>query len=130
VPDNVLQKPDALTAAEWTEMRKHSELGARVLAGANLDDISGWVLAHHECPDGSGYPAGLRDDEIPLEAKILAVADSFEAMTSDRVYRPGMPVDAAIDELRRHAGSQFDAAVVEALVATLGASHAESVLTA
>jgi diguanylate cyclase (GGDEF)-like protein/putative nucleotidyltransferase with HDIG domain len=130
VPDNILQKPAALSAAEWAEMRKHPELGARILAGANLDDISGWVLAHHERPDGSGYPAGLGDDEIALEAKILAVADSFEAMTSDRVYRPAMPVADAIEELRRHGGSQFDAAVVEALVATLGAPHAESVLTA
>jgi diguanylate cyclase (GGDEF)-like protein/putative nucleotidyltransferase with HDIG domain len=124
VPDNILQKPAALNDAEWTEMRKHSELGARILAGANLDDISGWVLAHHERPDGTGYPSGIGDDEIPLEAKILAVADSFEAMTSDRVYRPGMPVEAAIEELRRHAGSQFDPLVVEALIETLGAANA------
>ena len=113
VPDPVLQKAGPLNDEEWAEMRKHPELGARILAGANLDDISSWVLAHHERPDGGGYPAGLTDHEIPLEAKILAVADSFEAMTSDRVYRRAMPVEDACQELRRHVGTQFDTDVVE-----------------
>jgi diguanylate cyclase (GGDEF)-like protein/putative nucleotidyltransferase with HDIG domain len=119
VPDHVLQKPGALDEDEWAEMRKHPELGARILAGANLDDIAAWVLAHHERPDGMGYPAGLRGDEIPLEARILAVADAYEAMTSDRVYRPGMPPAAAIDELRRCAGRQFDERVVDAFLTVL-----------
>jgi diguanylate cyclase (GGDEF)-like protein/putative nucleotidyltransferase with HDIG domain len=119
VPDPVLRKEGPLSDAEWTEMRKHAELGARILAGANLDDISEWVLAHHERPDGTGYPAGLEADRIPIEAAILAVADSFEAMTSDRVYRRGVPVEAAVEELRRHAGTQFDPVVVDALVAGL-----------
>jgi diguanylate cyclase (GGDEF)-like protein/putative nucleotidyltransferase with HDIG domain len=119
VPDNVLQKSGPLDEAEWAEMRKHPELGARMLAGANLDDISGWVLAHHERPDGRGYPSGLTAREIPLEARILAAADAFEAMTGDRVYRAAMPVPDAIAELRRHAGTQFDPAVVEALIASL-----------
>jgi len=118
VPDPILRKPGPLDAAEWAEMRKHPELGARILAGANLDDISGWVLAHHERPDGRGYPSGLRGEEIPLEARILAVADSFEAMTSDRVYRAGRPLHEARAELRRHAGTQFDAEVVAAFLAT------------
>ena len=120
VPDPILRKPGALTDDEWAEMRKHPELGARILAGANLDDISEWVLAHHERPDGTGYPNGLHAEQIPLEAKILAVADAFEAMTSDRVYRRGMPVGDAIAELHRHAGTQFDPEVVDAFVATLG----------
>jgi diguanylate cyclase (GGDEF)-like protein/putative nucleotidyltransferase with HDIG domain len=118
VPDNVLQKSGPLDENEWAEMRKHPELGARMLAGANLDDISGWVLAHHERPDGRGYPAGLSGDEISLEARILAAADAFEAMTGDRVYRSAMPVADAIAELLAHAGTQFDPNVVEALIAS------------
>ncbi|MGZ4174458.1 MAG: HD-GYP domain-containing protein, partial [Solirubrobacteraceae bacterium] len=119
VPDHVLQKSGPLDEGEWAEMRKHPELGARMLAGANLDDISGWVLAHHERPDGRGYPLGLSGDEISLEARILAVADAFEAMTGQRVYRSAMPLGDAVAELRRHAGTQFDADVVEALIASL-----------
>ena len=116
VPDPILRKAGPLDAAEWPEMRKHPELGARILSGANLDDISAWVLAHHERPDGSGYPAGLRGDDIALEARILSVADAFEAMVSDRVYRPGIGLVAAIAELRKNAGTQFDADVVEAFL--------------
>jgi diguanylate cyclase (GGDEF)-like protein/putative nucleotidyltransferase with HDIG domain len=119
VQDSILRKPEALSDAEYAEMQRHAELGARILAGANLDDIAEWVLAHHERPDGRGYPRGLHDFDIPLEAKIVAVADSYEAMTSDRVYRMAIGHDAAQEELRRCAGSQFDADVVEALVAAL-----------
>ncbi|HEX8207285.1 MAG TPA: diguanylate cyclase [Solirubrobacteraceae bacterium] len=119
VPDHVLGKPGALSESEWAEMKKHPELGARILSGANLDDISTWVLAHHERPDGRGYPYGLAGDAIPLEARVLAVADSYEAMTSDRVYRAGMPREEAVAELERCAGSQFDADVVRAFVGTL-----------
>ena len=122
VADSILRKPGPLTGDEYEEMKKHSELGARILAGANLEDISAWVWAHHERPDGLGYPQGLMDSEIPLEAKILAVADSYEAMTSDRVYRMAMPADEAAAELRACAGTQFDPAVVDALLVTL---HAE-----
>jgi len=119
VPDPILRKAGPLNAKEWDEMRKHPELGARILAGANLDDISGWVLAHHERPDGRGYPAGLAAHDIPLEARILSVADAFEAMTSDRVYRRAIPVSEAIEELRRHAGTQFDVRIVELFLACL-----------
>jgi diguanylate cyclase (GGDEF)-like protein/putative nucleotidyltransferase with HDIG domain len=120
VPDEILRKPGRLTAAEFTEIRKHPELGARILAGANLDDISAWVLAHHERPDGAGYPFGLSAEQIPLEARILAVADAFEAMTADRVYRAGMSHDAAVEELRRCCASQFDETVVHAFLRRLG----------
>jgi HD-GYP domain-containing protein (c-di-GMP phosphodiesterase class II) len=120
VPDEILRKPGRLSEAEFTEIRKHPELGARILAGANLDDISGWVLAHHERPDGAGYPFGLSAEQIPLEARILAVADAFEAMTADRVYRAGMPHDAAVEELRRCCASQFDETVVRAFLRRLG----------
>jgi diguanylate cyclase (GGDEF)-like protein/putative nucleotidyltransferase with HDIG domain len=116
ISDTILQKPGKLTDAEWDEMRKHPELGARILDGARLDDISAWVRAHHERPDGRGYPEGLEDRNIPIQAKILAVADSYEAMTAERVYKAGMPHDAAREELLRCAGSQFDPAVVMAFI--------------
>ena len=96
VADAVLQKPGALTDEEWEEMRRHAELGARILAHANLPDIASWVLAHHERLDGGGYPHGLAGDAIPLEARILAVADAYEAMTADRA----IPRRARADEAR------------------------------
>jgi len=119
IPDSVLRKPGRLSADDWTEMRRHPEIGARVLRGANLDDIGEWVLAHHERPDGRGYPHGLRGNDIPLEARILAVADSYEAMTSDRVYRPALTPEVAREELVSCAGTQFDTRVVEAFLAVL-----------
>jgi diguanylate cyclase (GGDEF)-like protein/putative nucleotidyltransferase with HDIG domain len=119
VPDHVLRKPGRLDDAEWAEIRKHPELGARILSGANLDDIAGWVLAHHERPDGCGYPFALPLEQIPLEARILAVADAYEAMTADRVYRAGLGHETAMGELRACAGAQFDATVVEAFLAAL-----------
>jgi putative nucleotidyltransferase with HDIG domain len=119
ISDNILQKPGSLNQAEWEEMRKHPELGSRILDGANLQDISFWVRAHHERPDGRGYPLGLIDAKIPLEAKILAVADSYEAMTADRIYRPGMSQMDARTELLRCCGTQFDRNVVHAFVEAL-----------
>jgi HD-GYP domain-containing protein (c-di-GMP phosphodiesterase class II) len=119
VADAILKKPGTLTVDEWTEMRRHSELGARILAHANLADISGWVLAHHERLDGHGYPNGLAGDAIPLEARILAVADAYEAMTADRAYRPAMSPGAAQAELVRESGGQFDPAVVRAFLHVL-----------
>jgi diguanylate cyclase (GGDEF)-like protein len=119
VADAVLQKPGPLTDDEWADMRRHPELGARILDHANLRDISGWVLAHHERLDGRGYPHGLAGEAIPLEARILAVADAYEAMTSDRPYRAGLGHDAARDELRACSGTQFDPRVVEAFLRVL-----------
>ena len=119
IPDSVLRKPGWLTDEDWKEMRRHPEIGARILRGANLDDIGEWVLAHHERPDGRGYPHGLSGPDIPLEARILAVADAYEAMTSDRVYRPALTPDVAREELQRCAGTQFDARVVDAFVGLL-----------
>jgi putative nucleotidyltransferase with HDIG domain len=120
VADAILKKPGTLTADEWAEMRRHSELGARILAHANLADISAWVLAHHERLDGHGYPHGLSGDAIPLESRILAVADAYEAMTADRPYRSAMTGEAAQAELRRSAGGQFDPEVVETFLRVLG----------
>ena len=119
IPDSILCKPGALTEEEETEMRKHPEIGARILAGSNLGDISTWVIAHHERSDGTGYPLGLTADEIPLEAHILAVADAYEAMTNDRVYRAAMSQRDAQAELVRGVGTQFHEDVVNALLAAL-----------
>jgi putative nucleotidyltransferase with HDIG domain len=116
VPDAIVSKPAALEEAEWTAMRGHPQLGATLLDDAGLDDVREWILCHHERPDGKGYPRGLRGDEIPLEARILAVADSYEAMTNDRVYRRSIGRWRAREELRRNSGTQFDEVVVEAFL--------------
>jgi len=119
VPDAILSKPGPLSEPEWAHMRRHPEIGARILSGSELADIRSWVLAHHERPDGRGYPVGLSHDAIPLEARILAVADAYEAMTSDRPYRVGMRPPIARGELRLGAGSQFDERVVAAFLRLL-----------
>jgi diguanylate cyclase (GGDEF)-like protein len=119
LPDAILQKPGRLGRNELAEIRTHPEIGAQVLSGRGLEDLRGWVLTHHERPDGKGYPAGLTDADIPLEAKILAVADAYEAMTADRVYRERLGAKAARAELLRCVGTQFDARVVAAFMAVL-----------
>ena len=116
VSDSVLRKPGPLDESEWEEMRKHPELGAHILDGPELTDLRAWVLGHHERYDGKGYPFGLGPDEVPLEAKILAVADAFEAMTADRVYRTALPAEEACARLRAGAGTQWDPRVVEAML--------------
>jgi putative nucleotidyltransferase with HDIG domain len=116
VADAIVSKPASLTGSEWMAMRYHPELGAALLDHAGLDDVREWILCHHERPDGNGYPRGLQGDEIPLEARILAVADSYEAMTNDRVYRRAIGRWRARDELRRNTGTQFDEVVVEAFL--------------
>jgi putative nucleotidyltransferase with HDIG domain len=125
VPETVLQKPGWLDAEDWLEMRRHPEIGARILAGAQLADVSSWVLAHHERPDGTGYPNGLAGTAIPVEARILAVADAYEAMTSNRVYRTALTTQQARTELVRCAGTQFDSRVVEAFLRVLDAPVSE-----
>jgi HD-GYP domain-containing protein (c-di-GMP phosphodiesterase class II) len=98
------------------QMRRHPELGARMLSSSELDDVRGWILAHHERPDGTGYPKKLSADEIPIEAAILAVGDAYEAMTSDRVYRMAIGPAKAREELLRWSGTQFSPVVVEAFL--------------
>ena len=119
VPESVLNTPGPLTEAEWRRVRAHPEIGANLLTAAAFTDLRAWVLAHHERVDGTGYPFGLRGDAIPLEARILGVADAFEAMQADRPYRQGRSQQEAIAELRRCSGTQFDPLVVEALVGGL-----------
>jgi diguanylate cyclase (GGDEF)-like protein len=130
IADAVLQKPGPLTDEEWADMRRHPELGARILEHANLRDISAWVLAHHERVDGRGYPLGLAGEAIPLEARILAVADAYEAMTADRPYRAALPRDAARAELLACAGTQFDPAVVDAFLRALAPSARQRIANA
>jgi diguanylate cyclase (GGDEF)-like protein len=119
VPESVLKKPGKLTDEEFALIRRHPELGEQILEHPSLGDVREWVGAHHERPDGHGYPLGLRAGEIPLEARIVAVADAYEAMTSDRTYRDSMGHTAARAELERCAGTQFDVDVVAALVSVL-----------
>jgi diguanylate cyclase (GGDEF)-like protein/putative nucleotidyltransferase with HDIG domain len=126
LPDAILQKPGPLGKHELAEIRTHPEIGAQILNSRGLEDIREWVLAHHERPDGKGYPAGLPDSEIPLEAKILAVADAYEAMIADRVYRPGIDERAARSELLRCSGDQFDSRVVAAFLTVLNSADASS----
>jgi putative nucleotidyltransferase with HDIG domain len=117
VPDNVLRKPTALSEGEWAIMKRHPEFGARIISGIPfLEDVARIVRHHHERWDGMGYPDGLKGDRIPLGARIFAVGDSFDAMTSDRPYRRGLLIDAAREEIRRCASSQFDPAVVTAFL--------------
>ena len=98
------RSPARSASASWRRSAPIPEIGAQILNGRGLEDLREWVLAHHERPDGKGYPRGLTDSEIPLEAKILAVADAYEAMTADRVYRPGIDERAARAELLRCSG--------------------------
>jgi diguanylate cyclase (GGDEF)-like protein/putative nucleotidyltransferase with HDIG domain len=119
VPDDILRKPGPLTDKELVVVRRHPELGVQILEHPSLADVRAWVGAHHERPDGLGYPLGICGEELPLEARIVAVADAYEAMTSDRSYRDSIGHAGARAELRRCAGSQFDRRVVEAFLATL-----------
>ncbi|HWD84439.1 MAG TPA: HD domain-containing phosphohydrolase, partial [Solirubrobacteraceae bacterium] len=126
ISDSILQKRGPLGEVEWREMRRHPEVGARILEHAGMYDIAAWIRAHHERPDGRGYPRGIRGESIPLEARILAVSDAYEAMIADRAYRPGTAPELARAELRRKAGSQFDPVVVNAFLRALDAEQAES----
>jgi putative nucleotidyltransferase with HDIG domain len=115
VPDSVLRKPAALSEAEWVVMKRHPEHGARIIAQIPfLQDVSRIVRHHHERWDGKGYPDGLAGEAIPLGARIFAVADSFDAMTSDRPYRRAMTVADACAEIARCRGTQFDPDMVDA----------------
>jgi two-component system cell cycle response regulator len=130
VPGAILDKPAKLTDDEFAIVKRHPELGAQILEHPSLADVRQWVGAHHERPDGRGYPLGLSGEEIAIEARILAVADSYEAMTSDRAYSASIGHAAARAELERCAGSQFDPRVVKAFLAVLerDAEHAQAAL--
>jgi putative nucleotidyltransferase with HDIG domain len=116
VPDALIAKAGPLSEEEWHWVRSHPEIGARMLETTAFEDMREWVHAHHERPDGTGYPEGREREEVPLEAAIIGVADAYEAMTAARPYRPPLDPQAAADELRRGAGRQFEPRVVEALL--------------
>ena len=116
VPDELLAKSGPLNDEEWGWMHSHPAVGARMLDTTEFGDIGDWIAAHHERPDGKGYPEGRSAGQVPLEASILAVADAYEAMTADRPYRPPLDPSAAAEELRRGAGRQFDERVVDAIL--------------
>ena len=119
IPDAILNKNGPLTDEEFATIRTHPDLGAQLLEHASLSDVRSWVASHHEQPDGRGYPRGLSGAQVPLEARIVAVADAYEAMTSDRTYRASIGHARARAELRRCAGGQFDPMVVDALLTVL-----------
>jgi HD-GYP domain-containing protein (c-di-GMP phosphodiesterase class II) len=120
IPEHILRKPSALTEEEWAEMKTHPIIGANLIGEVpNLEVIRPIVLAHHERYDGSGYPNGLRGDAIPLAAQIIAVADTYEAMTSTRPYRSALSHAEAVCELRRVSGTQLNPVVVEAFIRQL-----------
>jgi diguanylate cyclase (GGDEF)-like protein/PAS domain S-box-containing protein/putative nucleotidyltransferase with HDIG domain len=120
VDEKILNSSSSLTDDEWQEIRKHPEIGFRILSSSNeFYEISKDVLQHHERWDGKGYPNGLHRDEISIQARIIAVADTYDAMSSDRAYRKAFGRQEVVDEMRRCAGTQFDPAVVDALITLL-----------
>ena len=119
VPDSILNKPGRLTAAEFEEMKKHPLHGARILANIQSSAVTAvlpGVQYHHERWDGSGYPEGLREEQIPLIGRLLGVADFYDAVTSTRAYRPALPHDEAIGMIEAAAGSHFDPQIVQAVM--------------
>ena len=118
ISDAILQKPGPLTEEEYNEVKRHPEAGARLLitGGPSLEAAIPYALYHHEHYDGRGYPYGLAGEDIPSEGRILAVADAFEAMISDRPYRKRMELELALEIIERSAGSQFDPKVVAAFL--------------
>jgi len=117
VPDRVLLKKGPLTEEEYGEMKQHSQKGYHILQRFPLlRNIARIVLCHHERMDGGGYPLGISGEEIPLESRIIGVADAFDAITSDRPYRKGRSLSEAFEEIRHHSGTQFCPQTVDALL--------------
>ncbi len=112
--ESILNKPGKLNAAEWASMKKHPEIGYWLVRSApGLESVVDCILAHHERWDGQGYPQGLKGEDIPLLARIIAVADAFDAMTEDRVYSKALTKREAIEEIKKNAGTQFDPGIVQ-----------------
>ncbi len=109
IDDRILNKTGKLTESEWVIMRQHPEIGHRIaMSTPQLEHIADYILYHHERWDGTGYPIGLKEREIPVISRILAIADAYDAMTEDRIYRKALPKDMAIKEIERNMGTQFD----------------------
>jgi HD-GYP domain-containing protein (c-di-GMP phosphodiesterase class II) len=117
LPKAILSKAGPLTADEWQKIQRHPELGYEMVQDAPfLREAGEIILCHHERYDGGGYPRGLKGEEMPLAARVFAVADAYSAMTSDRPYRKAVPHTAAVREIRGNAGTQFDPMVVDAFL--------------
>ena len=117
IDDRILEKPDRLDPDEWREIKRHAEIGYRILSAVSeYAPIANLVLQHHERWDGEGYPGNLKEHEISDEARIIAIVDAYDAMTTDKPYQPAMTKEEAIRELRNNAGSQFDPAYVEVFI--------------
>jgi putative nucleotidyltransferase with HDIG domain len=114
VPESILNKPSQLTSEEQDTIQKHAISGAHIIDGvSHLRDARPYILCHHEKWDGTGYPNGLKGFEIPVEGRLLAIVDVYDALTSDRPYHKGIPVPEAIKFLRNEAGKHFDPEMVE-----------------
>ncbi len=125
IPDSILLKPGPLDGDERKIMQSHVEIGRRIMNSiSDLSQISEWILRHHEWWNGQGYPLGLKGEEIPVECRLLAIVDAYDAMISDRPYRQAMSKEEAVAELRRCAGTQFDPWLVEKFIATLNSGSA------
>jgi len=124
IPEEILRKPGPLTDPERMVLERHPQIGFRMLESLGVDPVAEWVLHHHERWDGSGYPDGLPGENIPLGARIIFVADAYDAMTSERVYRRRVTPDQAISELQRCAGTQFDPEIVDAFADELALADA------
>ncbi len=120
IPEEILRKPSALNESERLVLQRHPQIGHRMLESLGVEPVAEWVLHHHERWDGDGYPNRLRGEEIPLGARIIFVADAYDAMTSERVYRDPLSPRAALEELERCSGSQFDPSIVDAFAEELG----------
>ncbi len=117
IDEKILNKPGRLSIEEWNEIKRHPEIGYRILSSVNdMAELAEFVLAHHERWDGKGYPKGLKGEEIPLQARIIMVADSYDAMTSERTYRKPLTEEAGMEELRENAGTQFDPEIVRVFI--------------
>lgn len=117
IDDSILKKTTSLTEDEWIEMRQHSSIGYNIASTIKqLEPIAYYILTHHERFDGSGYPHGLKGDQIPLLSRIIAVVDAYDAMTNDRVYRKALSKEDAIKEIILNKGSQFDPSIVEVFI--------------